>query len=124
MEAVRRPRWLSLIDSSKGRKKLLATLAHGAAWKPECVVPVPGVQHTVEALTTLLRARAAPDTCWVVSEDAALDGRFAQLTDALSRTIGSGMGTVLSCIPGELALHESESIGGRCLLVSPRRRNR
>lgn len=43
-----------------------------------------------------------------MSENATLDGREVSLTEALRETVGSGMGTLLSCIPGRLGYYEGE----------------
>jgi hypothetical protein len=46
--------------------------------------------------------------CYVLSERREIDGRTMPLAAALAAVVGRGMGTVLSCIPGRLAYHESE----------------
>jgi hypothetical protein len=46
--------------------------------------------------------------CWVISEDAEIDGRESDLESALENVSGTGMGTILSCIPGKLAYFEGE----------------
>lgn len=56
----------------------------------------------------LLRSKGAGETCWAISEDSAIDGRELELRIALEKIMGSGMGTILSCIPGKLALFEGE----------------
>jgi hypothetical protein len=38
------------------------------------------------------------------------------LSKALSSTVGYGMGTLISCVPGELAYYESEERGERYVL--------
>jgi len=43
-----------------------------------------------------------------MSEDPTLDQKELPLLDALRQTVGRGMGTVLSCIPGRLAFVETE----------------
>jgi hypothetical protein len=56
----------------------------------------------------LLRMKGAGPTCWVISEDSDLDAREMDLHEALKKTIGRGMGTILSCVPGKLAYFEDE----------------
>jgi hypothetical protein len=45
---------------------------------------------------------------FAISEDPALDRKELPLLEALKETVGRGMGTVLSCIPGRLAFVETE----------------
>ncbi len=56
----------------------------------------------------MLLSKGAPGTCWVFSEDASRDAKEVELSEALRETIGAGMGTVLSCIPGKLGYFEDE----------------
>jgi hypothetical protein len=46
--------------------------------------------------------------CWIISEWDKLDAREMDLETALRETIGYGMGTIISCIPGKLAYFEDE----------------
>jgi hypothetical protein len=39
------------------------------------------------------------------------------LADALSRVIGAGYGTFLSCVPGKLGYYEAETPGERYFLI-------
>ena len=63
-----------------------------------------------------LRAKGAPDTCHVLSESAALDGREIPLASAHADIVGQGMGAFVSCIPGKLGYFESEELGERYML--------
>jgi hypothetical protein len=52
----------------------------------------------------------AGSKCRVTSENLDLDGREMDLDAALKETIGYGMGTIISCIPGRLAYFEDEDV--------------
>jgi hypothetical protein len=67
-------------------------------------------------ISELLTARKAPATCHAISTDRTLDGRDLPLREALDAIVGSGMGTVLLCIPGRLAYYEAEDAGERYIL--------
>jgi len=56
----------------------------------------------------LLVAKGAGPKCWVISEDSEMDGREFDLATALKETVGRGMGTLISCIPGKLGYFEDE----------------
>ncbi len=67
-------------------------------------------------IARLLADLGAPETCWAVSDWPALDRRELSLMDALKEVVGSGMGTLLSCVPGRLAYYEGEEMGERWIL--------
>jgi hypothetical protein len=103
-----RKRYVEFLTTPKRRRKLLAQLPHFKHWNPlYCVQILPSHQHPNEILELLTMKGAGP-TCWVISEDSDLDAREMGLRDALKETIGQGMGTILSCVPGKLAYFEDE----------------
>jgi hypothetical protein len=109
-----RKRYVEFLATPKRRKKLLEQLAHFKHLDPRFVVEIaPNKTNPVE-VARLLAARGAGSNCWVISEASALDGREMDLREALQRTIGYGMGTILSCVPGKLAYFEDEE--SRCIL--------
>jgi hypothetical protein len=55
-----------------------------------------------------MKSKGAGLTCWVISEELAIDGRELDLREALEHVQGGGMGTILSCVPGALAYYEGE----------------
>ncbi len=110
---------MAFLASPKNRKKFTRELAHFrwfdqrlsavVSWK---VDPNLGLwqRHVqgVETIFSLLISKGAKQTCWVISEDIDMDGRELDLKPTLEKVIGSGMGTILSCIPGKLAYFEGE----------------
>ena len=64
----------------------------------------------------MLQSRAAPELCYVVSENAGLDGRTLRLKDALGLIVGMSIGTLVSCIPGRRRYFEGEDRGERFVL--------
>src|SRR5688572_1812306 len=95
----KRERLLELLANPKRRTKVTRSLAHFKDLDPRWVVAVPPSQHDSIALERLLRSMGAGDTCHVVSESSALDGRRLPLRTALEEVIGRGMGTLVSCVP-------------------------
>ena len=55
-----------------------------------------------------MQKRHSPTIVFAISEDPRLDQREFPLLEALKQIVGSGMGTVLSCLPGRLAFVETE----------------
>jgi hypothetical protein len=112
----RRERYLTLLGSVRGRTKLRARLAHLRDLDQRFARQIPPSDQTVARIAALLRARGAPADCVLLAEDSALDGERLALDDALTAVVGRGMGTFISCIPGQLAYYEGEEPGERWLL--------
>ena len=78
---------------------------------------MPREQNPSEMLR-ILKAKGASDTCYALIEDDQLNGRKVLVADALEIVMAHGMGTFLSCIPGQLAYFEDEDC--RWILERPR----
>ena len=114
----RTERYLEFIASPKKRVKLIKELAHFKALNPAFMVGIPTNQRNVSAIIELLKAKGAGPKCWVISENAKLDGQELDLETALKETVGYQMGTLISCVPGRLGYFEDED--GRCILERAR----
>ena len=114
----RQERFLEIIAKPKKRAKLLAELSHFKALNPQFIIPIPPNQQNPSALAKLLTGKGAGPTCYVISENSRLDGREVDLATALEETVGSQMGTLISCVPGRLGYFEDED--GRCILERSR----
>jgi hypothetical protein len=112
-------RFLSFLANPKNRRKLTKELAHFRWFDPRFATPVswkvdPTLKlwdrhvQGIENIVRLMRSRGAGQTCFVISEDDKLDGREIDLNAALETISGSGMGTILSFVPGKLAYFEGE----------------
>jgi hypothetical protein len=106
----RRDRFLTLLPNPKHRHKVTASLAHpNPGWfDARYVKPIPPAQSSKESIARILLSKGAGDVCWAISEDRKLDGREFELELVLAEVVGSGMGTILCCIPAKLAFVESE----------------
>src|SRR6266496_2558405 len=56
----------------------------------------------VNQIYELLRARGAPERCYVISATSDLDGQEVNLREALADVIGVNDGAFISCTPGRL----------------------
>jgi hypothetical protein len=75
----KRNRYLTLLESKRGRIKLLDGLNHCRDLDPRYATPVPSNQQSDPSIESLLRRKGAPDTCYVMSNkslDARLDSLF------------------------------------------------
>lgn len=112
----KRPRFKALVKSKKGRAKLRQRLAHNIGFEKQCLTEVPPKLHTADQISSLLAREGAPQKCYVISEDARIDGQILDLAVALHAVVGSGMATLISCIPGELVYYEGEDMGYRLVI--------
>jgi hypothetical protein len=115
----RKERFSSFLSSPKNREKFTKELAHfrwfdarfasAVPWKvdPKLKLWDRHVQG-IDNVSRLLKSKGAGQTCWIISKDSKLDGQGLPLESVLESVIGSGMGTILSCISGKLAYYEGE----------------
>ena len=120
LQPRRRERFVSgLRAGGASREKVLRRLPHFTDLDARYGRPAPSGAGW-EDVTLVARAMVdlgAPPTAYVVSELASVDGRFMPLEDALRGVLSQDSGSLVSCVPGALALFEGETPGDRYLLV-------
>ncbi len=116
IDARYRTRFRTLL-SGRGRARLLRGLAHFTHLDRRVAQCVPYAKKHTEWLSSQLRRYGAPATCYVVSENAEIDGRYLLLEEALDAVIDSANGTFLSCLPGQLGYFEGEDVTKAYILV-------
>jgi len=115
---TKRERYLGFLSNKNGRTKFSLELAHFKSLNPMYIVPILPSHQNSSLIAKILTAKGAGPKCWVISADPKFDGQEMDLDAALRETIGRGMGTIISCIPGELAYFEDEDF--RCILQRER----
>lgn len=113
----RQERYLYMLQSPKGRARLLAQFPHCRDLNMKYAALVPARQQNANAIAKLLASKGAPDLCRVISADPDIDNREMRLDNALEKTVGMNMGTFISCIPGKLGYFEFEDIGQRYIFA-------
>ena len=113
---ARRDRLIEFLSSRTRRHEATSRLAHFRDFDPRYVVTLSGNEQSPDAVARVLRQRGSGDTCHVISENIELDGKRVSLERILKDVIGSGWGTLISCIPGTLAYFEGEEPSDRCIL--------
>jgi hypothetical protein len=116
IHSTKRKRWLELLLTTKGRRKLRASLAHCADFDPATIVALKSNQQHASSLFDLLTSWGAPSTCYLISENGEWDAMEMNLKSALKQVIGYGFGTIISCQPGALAYFEGEGPRQRFVL--------
>ena len=104
--------YLTLLGSKRRRCKALDALNHFRDLRPECCTDLP---RETDALSAL-RAKAAPDTCYVISGIPDIDGREMSLEEVIDTAEAEGWGTLIGCIPGQLAYYYGEAGEQRIVL--------
>ena len=110
-------RHVALLRTRARREKLIAQF-YDLDLDPRFVFFVPAESQGASGLYDLLRRRGAPDSCYVMSAVGELDGSEMDLRDALELTVNHDNGTLISCIPGQLAYYEGD---GGCRYILQRR---
>lgn len=106
IEQGHRSRFRESLLNEKLKVKLRQKLAHFDWLDVRYAVEV-GPTDAAQLASTL-RAHGAPRVCFVLSEDADLDGPALPLDDALASVFASDVGAIISCVPGQLALYHAE----------------
>lgn len=101
-------RWTELLLNERRRSVFTHRLADPIDIDTRWAVPIPPSDQTSDRIAELLRSRGAPPQCHLISEYLSLDGTDTDLADALDTIVGSGVGSVISCLPGSLAYYEGE----------------
>jgi hypothetical protein len=107
----KRERYLAFVRDPGLRTKLTHQLAHFKDIDPKYKRVVPASKRSAWGIGRVLAGMGAPALCYVISEHPRLDRIEMPLEEALETFIGSGMGAILSCIPGRLAFIQTEDEG-------------
>jgi hypothetical protein len=108
LKGGKRDRYRGILSNPRLRHKFTNLLTHFTDFDSKYRLPLPSDRLFVENTGIELRKRGCPAIVYAISEDPALDRKELLLAEALKRIVGSGMGTVLSCVPGCLAFVETE----------------
>ena len=109
-------RRLLTLSKLKNRKKLLSYLPHSIRFDERYASTIPPNQQSSKQILRLLLNRGAPREVYVVSEAPDLDAHVLDIQDAVEHIVGSGLASIISCIPGQLAYYEGEEANDRVIL--------
>jgi len=111
----KRDRYLELLDSERGRKKLVWGFHRCKDLDMRFASLIPLNQQTAESIERILKSKGASDKCYVMSSDYELDAQEMLLSEALQKTVGRG-GTFISCIAGKSSYFEFDEPSKRYIL--------
>ena len=112
----KRKRYVGFLSSPGRREKFVRELYHFQDFDPACMVPLSGDNDSDEGLLSELRRRGAGDRCYVISVSKDLDGVAGPLEEIVKKVFAFEEGTIISCIPGQLAYYEGEAPKNRFIL--------
>ena len=104
----KRDRYREMLSDSEHRRKFTSKLAHFDDFDPQYRLPFESSKLFADNIARELVKRKSPSVVYLISEDPTLDQQELPLGEALTKVVGRGMGTVVSCIPGRLAFVETE----------------
>jgi hypothetical protein len=104
----KRERYLEFVCHAAHRIKFTHQLAHFKDIDEGCKRAIAPARQTPKGIERILVAMGAPTLCYLITEHPEMDGKELPLLQALEEFVGSGMGAILSCIPGRLAFLETE----------------
>lgn len=109
-------RYLGLLQSDRGRKKLRAGMYHCPDIDYRFARLLGSAEQNPKSIERILKSKGAPDYCYLFSADSVFDGREVALSDALNEVVDSGSGTLVSCVAGKLGYFEFEDAKERYIL--------
>ena len=113
---AKRERYVDFVRSAKRRPKFLRELYHFQDFDPACIVPITDRTDSASGLIRELRLLGAVADCYVVSNLRELDGTNMPLDDTIERVFALVEGTIVCCVPGQLAYFEGEGRKNRFIL--------
>lgn len=110
----KRSRYADFLPNPKRRGEILNRLNHFFDFIPECATQIPRASSS--ELAGVLRARGAGRLGYIIGGGP--DGCELPLEEAVESSLASGWGTIISCIPGRLALYLKEFPPGDVFILS------
>jgi len=110
----KRARYLEFLPKPKRRGEILNRWNHFFDFIPGLATPIP--RASAAELAQALRQRGAGRLGYVMGAGLS-DGQEFPLEEAIERALASGWGSVVSCIPGQLALYLQEFPPGDAFIL-------
>ena len=108
----KRERYLNFIKKPKTRKKLTDELAHFSSQLDNFEEIK---TNEWEVINEKLKRIKSTQDCYVISENSEIDGKRMKINNALTETIGMGMGTLIVFGNADLVFYEGEGPSDRWL---------
>jgi hypothetical protein len=112
VDKAKQDRYIQFVSSTKNRHKFINDLSHFNFFQWDLFEAVKGneQQAIIEALQ---KNFIADKTCYVISENTIIDTKTLEVKEAISETVGYGMGTILVLGDADMIYFESETMNTR-----------
>ena len=112
IEKTKQDRYLQFIKTAKNRRKFLNTLAHSDSFNWDLFKEV--TKNEMQVILEALNKNKIPmGECYIISENSKLDTKTMDPIQAISETVGRGMGTILVFGKADIIFYESEESKSR-----------
>ena len=112
VDKAKQDRYIQFVSSSKNRHKFVSDLSHFNFFKWDLFESVKGNEE--QAIFQALQKNGVADkTCYVISENTDIDTKTLDTKEAISETVGYGMGTILVFGDADIIYFESETMNTR-----------
>jgi hypothetical protein len=115
LEKVNRERIKTLLETKKGRKKFLATLAHNFIDKVDHNY-LKKINGNKDDIVKTVSKYFNKKKFNIISEYSELDNARLELNEALQIIVGFEMGTIIYCTDGSVMYYEGEDIKERYII--------
>jgi hypothetical protein len=98
------------LASEKKRLDALSRLCHSymSSFVQKYMIEIPKPNSDFTLILNILKTYGANDICYAISFNKEIDGQQLPLKSALEKAVGSGMPSIISCLPDKLVYFESE----------------
>src|SRR5579875_3265631 len=109
VDKAKQDRYIQFVSSSKNRHKFISDLSHFNFFKWDLFEAVKGNEKQT-IIQALQKNAVADKTCYVISENTNIDTKTLDTKEAISETVGYGMGTILVFGDADMIYFESETM--------------
>lgn len=114
---TKQDRYIQFVSTTKNRHKFINDLSHFNFLKWDKFDKVEGNEEQI-ILATLQKNKVADKNCYVISENNEIDTKTLDTKDAISETVGYGMGTILVFGNADIIYYECETMNTRYISKS------
>jgi len=112
VDKTKQDRYIQFVSSPKNRHKFVSDLSHFNFFKWDLFEAVKGNEEQA-IIQALQENRVSDKTCYVISENSGIDTKTLGTKEAISETVGYGMGTILVFGDADMIYFESETMNTR-----------
>ena len=109
---AKQDRYIQFVSSPKNRQKFINDLSHFNFFQWDLFEAVNGIEEQI-IRQALQKDGVDEKTCYVISENSDIDAKTLNTKEAISETVGTGMGTILVFGDADMIYFESETMNTR-----------